>query len=817
MIYEEDFELAAHLRRVAAEPQPAVPSGVYTYVERVAGGETADPAAKWPRKSRGVLRFHTRSRVAAAVGIAATLVLGLTATLLLTVGHWGSPVATPEYADLWSALEWHDITATAFTSTSTPEGLGSGLTAAIWRGVTYVDTGMSGTLWSSANGMNWRQVSGAPALNIVLATPDYMVGQSSVESPCVVPDQSGTPQPATCRASSAVWYSDDGSAWRRSSLQLPSGDSITSWAAVGSAVVVVASEMDYGYLDQSKVTDVAYVTTDGANWKAIQPPAETAGAVNCSVTATRAGFVFAGAVLDPSGPEVISGSNQLGSFSIHGYMKSWVSPDGATWSVYHPTYAAGQRSDLTGGLSQVLHGSLGDVVPMFANSLDGTNWSFGSEPLLSLGQASFSSNGSQVIISGDGPVFLVTLGDGRWQQLQSGGDVSSLPRQGQSLAIPGGVLYDAGGHVYFGRALTGIGIENPITPAPAPTPTPFASDAPPPRPPAVSMAPVRSWSGVSGLARVVNGPAGADLVVPWAHGFVAMKNASSGGLVQVWSSVDGKTWSVVHIDSLSGYMGQVVAVGDAVMLSTWDGGNGIWFSTDGVGWTRTTNGTPPIGDLPMAGDARGMIAAMDEPEGQAMYLASPTGTWYATHFRDAQIQTSKSVALSGTRWVVVGKMAGTGAGDWVPAAWSSSDAGTWTESLVSGAAGQGFVKIVAGRDGFVAVAKKTDQNGNTTGPAALWSSPDGETWSELATPLHPDATLNGDGSHIVACQVESGLPACWSSVDGQTWTSLNLGVDAPTLAALGSAGASLRGFPIGDGVLFTTPDGTWYGAAQTQH
>jgi hypothetical protein len=77
--------------------------------------------------------------------------------------------------------------------------------------------------------------------------------------------------------------------------------------------------------------------------------------------------------------------------------------------------------------------------------------------------------------------------------------------------------------------------------------------------------------------------------------------------------------------------------------------------------------------------------------------------------------------------------------------------------------------------------------------------------------------LNGDGSHIVACQVESGLPACWSSVDGQTWTSLNLGVDAPTLAALGSAGASLRGFPIGDGVLFTTPDGTWYGAAQTQH
>jgi hypothetical protein len=318
------------------------------------------------------------------------------------------------------------------------------------------------------------------------------------------------------------------------------------------------------------------------------------------------------------------------------------------------------------------------------------------------------------------------------------------------------------------------------------------------------------------LVKLPGGPIGADQVVAWAHGYVALKNGPSGGHIQVWSSKDGSAWVALPQGAFTGSTGQLTAIGDSVMLATWNDGNGIWFSSDGVDWARTTIGNPPIGDLPMAGSGLGMVAAMDEPEGQVMYLASPDGQWFGMSLPGAVIQTSKSIALSGSRWVLVGKMPDPKTGEWAPASWSSGDAATWKEATVTAADGQGFVSIIAGRDGFVAVSKVTDSGGNASGPGPLWSSPDGSTWTKLTTPPGADATLTGDGNRMIGCQVDSGRLACWSSVDGQIWTPLTLAADAATLADWTAPGANPRVFPVGDGVVIATADGAWYAPAVVQ-
>ena len=836
MNYEEDLDLTTRLRRISAEPEPDAPSTVYGFLDRVAAGgpvEAGDVRRGFPRLSVRRSRPRSFARLAAVMGVAAVLVLALSGTLLLTIAHPSAVTTSPRYPDLWSALEWQDITATGFPPANDQSGGTStaDLRIVTWRGAAYANKVSDGSLWSSTDGVSWQKIAGAPALDNLLATPDMLLGQSIAEAPCQLPDSAGVVRPSTCQLSSVGWYSSDGLTWNRSSLEIPAGDAISSWAAIGSTVVVLAGASDYGTGDPAKQTSLAYVSTGGSIWHASTMPDDMVGAINCYVVSTRAGFVVSGIVVDPAGPVQISGSNiSIGSFEIHGYQRSWVSSDGLNWSVYQGSaevsgagaiaaIPSGMTVPLSLELSTVYVGSRGDVMPGIGHSTDGTHWlqdSDGPFNALITGQASFSSNGSQVVACGDGPSCYVTLGDGRWQALQNGGTVSNLPRQGQGWAIQGGLLWDAGGRLYFGRALTGVTLQQTIKVAPAPTPTPFTEGPTPPPLPAVSLTPVSEWSGTGNLVKLPAGPIGADQVVAWAHGYVALKNGPSGGHIQVWSSKDGSAWAAVPQGAFTGSTGQLTAIGDSVMLATWNDGNGIWFSSNGVDWARTTIGGPPIGDLPMAGSGLGMVAAMDEPEGQVMYLASPDGQWYGMSLPGAVIQTSKSIALSGSRWVLVGKMSNPKTGDWVPASWSSSDAANWKEATVTGADGQGFLSIVAGRDGFVAVSKATDSSGNASGPGTLWSSPDGSTWTKLTTPLGADATLTGDGNHVIGCQVDSGRLACWSSIDGQTWTVLTFGTDAATLADWTALGANPRAFAVGDGVLIVTADGAWYAPAVVQ-
>jgi len=100
----------------------------------------------------------------------------------------------------------------------------------------------------------------------------------------------------------------------------------------------------------------------------------------------------------------------------------------------------------------------------------------------------------------------------------------------------------------------------------------------------------------------------------------------------------------------------------------------------------------------------------------------------------------------------------------------STDGLTWTDSVLeSGAQETSFDSIVVLGGQFFAYGNQYDENG---GGSAIWSSPDGSTWTRIAdmpenlylwnVQQAPDGTLlaMGDGPDG---------PALWSSSDGTTW------------------------------------------------
>jgi hypothetical protein len=88
-----------------------------------------------------------------------------------------------------------------------------------------------------------------------------------------------------------------------------------------------------------------------------------------------------------------------------------------------------------------------------------------------------SADGRHILVEdGWNPTFFVTEGDGHWQELAQGGDIGSLPGGGPALVLPNGVLYQGGGRLFFGAAVSGSPVTGALRPAatitmpPSPTP-----------------------------------------------------------------------------------------------------------------------------------------------------------------------------------------------------------------------------------------------------------------------------------------------------------------------------------------------------------
>jgi len=257
----------------------------------------------------------------------------------------------------------------------------------------------------------------------------------------------------------------------------------------------------------------------------------------------------------------------------------------------------------------------------------------------------------------------------------------------------------------------------------------------------------------------------------------------------------------------------------------WDNGANdavVWTSPDGLTWTRVPHNVVTFGGdggqqmFAVTAGGPGLVAvgrdgAVADREGHAAVWTSPDGfTWSRVPHDEAIFggegeQRMVSVTVGGPGLVAVGfdRPAEVGEGD--AAVWTSPDGFTWTrvphnEAVFGGESRQMMLSVTTGGPGLVAVGTDGDYGGRPLGEpegdesavdAAVWTSPDGFTWSRVT---HDESIFGGPGAQRMA-SVTAGGPglvavgsvtgdltdlhplqrhhfdaAVWTSPDGFTWS-----------------------------------------------
>jgi hypothetical protein len=189
----------------------------------------------------------------------------------------------------------------------------------------------------------------------------------------------------------------------------------------------------------------------------------------------------------------------------------------------------------------------------------------------------------------------------------------------------------------------------------------------------------------------------------------------------------------------------------------------------------------------------------------------------------------KNVTAGGPGLVAVGAVE-----EEVTAVWTSPDGLTWSrvphDPAVFGGEGNqlSMNSVTAGGRGLVAVGE--EESGGGWVYAAVWTSVDGITWSRVP---HSDAAFGESGvqsmsavaagpSGLVAVGADSskGAAAVWTSPDGITWSRVShdkavlggLGSQSMNSVTLGGPGLVAVGSTwmggVPDAVVWTSPDGT---------
>lgn len=246
----------------------------------------------------------------------------------------------------------------------------------------------------------------------------------------------------------------------------------------------------------------------------------------------------------------------------------------------------------------------------------------------------------------------------------------------------------------------------------------------------------------------------------------------------------------------------------------------IWTSTDGTRWTETFIDSDGPGEIGKVIDtAFGMVAAgyvtrlIDGPSDPGTVLTSPAvwlgsaesgwnrvweGEPVETDEYPPEVNRIISLAESPDGLIVGAGSTRNDSGERVAAVWFSTDGYVWetaeaAPSVFGSASGRevAMIDVAYGPSGFVAVGHEDRSE------IAVWQSPDGRTWSRVATADQPDATTGVLGavapidSGWVAAGYGSengaGPVAIWASPDATTWnrvSTLDTGY-ATTLTAIG--------------------------------
>jgi hypothetical protein len=257
--------------------------------------------------------------------------------------------------------------------------------------------------------------------------------------------------------------------------------------------------------------------------------------------------------------------------------------------------------------------------------------------------------------------------------------------------------------------------------------------------------------------------------------------ADGEGSAAVWTSRDGFTWSrVPHDEAIFGGQGEqrmvsvtaggpgLVAVGFDRPAEQDEGNAAVWTSPDGFVWSRV-----PHDEAVFGGDSRQMMLGVTTG-GLGLVAVGTDGYSYRSddeRFTEVPDEFAADAAV-----------------------WTSRDGLTWSrvphdEAIFGGVGEQRMVSVTAGGPGLVAVGSVTGkQRGGPSHEkdAAVWTSPDGFTWSRVP---HD--------------------PAVFARTGDIDWNEQMLGVTAggPGLVAVGSDAGEQCGW---DSAVWTSPDGfTW--------
>ncbi len=260
--------------------------------------------------------------------------------------------------------------------------------------------------------------------------------------------------------------------------------------------------------------------------------------------------------------------------------------------------------------------------------------------------------------------------------------------------------------------------------------------------------------------------------------------------------------------------GRVVAVGST------DGRAALWSSPDGATWTRGTfPATKDAGQqrlVEAVHGAAGWLAVGGTASHSLTLTSADAGAWQVgKRFAGAPA----AAAAGAASYAVVGAAGGTSA-----AAWTSADLRTWTRARDAGKgdldgtgdAPKWMSDVTAGPNGFVAVGGQTK---NKASLPALWTSPDGRSWTLSAAPALPAGTAQGSLTKVVArggVLVATGVAGAYvfaavSADGGRTWQPAALPGAAPG-TALTAVTATPRGFVLvgatgSDVVTWSSADG----------
>lgn len=256
--------------------------------------------------------------------------------------------------------------------------------------------------------------------------------------------------------------------------------------------------------------------------------------------------------------------------------------------------------------------------------------------------------------------------------------------------------------------------------------------------------------------------------------------AFNGCAPSIWTSPDGGAWTQVslpplQLDNVAGW--SLFVQGHIFMLTgvqmTYGPGPSqteLLVSSDGgASWSKSG------ADLQISATVSGgegiLALARGSTDFQSSLWTSSDGlTWKpvadaAGTFGSASIS---ALVKGGPGWIVGGSVT-SGAAPPSDAIWSSPDGRTWTRAdLVSAAPGSGITALIAG--GKKALAVASGQDGTT-----VFASQDGVHWQEAKNA--PPGILSYGNPTIAAFEGgftgfldEGGETAIWSSPDGLTWT-----------------------------------------------